>query len=287
MLVDGSSSLYRAYFALPPLSNSKGIPTQAVLGFATMLLKLLREEVPDGLAVAFDGPGPTTRHQEFAAYKADRPGMPDAMAQQIPHVYRLLEALQVPILLVAGEEADDILGTLAVRAVGEGYQVTLITGDKDFFQLVGEGITVRDTMKQRSWGAREVQDRYGILPAQMPDLLALMGDAIDGIPGIPGVGEKTARELLQRFGTLEEVLERTSEVPRAKLRDSLREHADRARLSKRLATIRTNLAVSWNPAELLRKPPDTAALLTLFRELEFTRLAQQFSQGQVQFQIPN
>jgi len=278
ILVDGSSSLYRAFFALPPLSNSKGTPTHAILGFTTMLLKLLREEEPDAVAVAFDGPGPTTRHLEFAEYKAQRPEMPESMAQQIPYVHRVLAAMRVPILMIPAEEADDILGSVAMRAAAEEYRVILVSGDKDLFQLVGEQIVVRDTMKERTWGPAEVQERYGISPGQFPDLLALMGDSVDNIPGVPGVGEKTARDLLQRFGTLEGALQRSAEAGRPKVREALLTHAEQARLSKRLATIRTDLSIPWAVADLIRKAPDMTALIELFRELEFSRLVQQFSQ---------
>ena len=282
VLVDGSSSLYRAFFALPPLSTSGGMPTNAILGFTNMLLKLLREENPDAVAVAFDGPGPTRRHQEFAAYKAQRPETPQAMLQQIPYVHRVLGGMRIPILMMPSEEADDILGTVAVGAAAEGYRVILVSGDKDLFQVVGEHVLLRDTMKERTWGPTEVAERYGISPRQIPDLLALMGDSVDNIPGVPGVGEKTARDLLHRFGTLEAALERISEVSKAKLREALQAYADQARLSKRLATIQTNLPVPWSPADLARKTADVTALLELFRELEFSRLVQQFSQGEIQ-----
>ncbi len=278
VLVDGSSSLYRAFHALPPLSNSRGMPTQAVLGFTTMLLKLLREEQPDAVGVAFDGPGPTSRHREYAEYKAQRPEMPETMVLQIPAVHRVVEAMRIPILRVPGEEADDILATVAVRAAAEGYDVALITGDKDLLQVVSDRIVVRDTMKQRTSGPREVEARYGIPPARLPDLLALMGDTIDNIPGIPGVGEKTARDLLQQFGTLEALLARLESVARPKLQDLLRKHGERARLSKRLATVHADLDLPWTTADLGRRAPDVPALLCLFRELEFSRLVQQFSQ---------
>jgi 5'-3' exonuclease len=278
VLVDGSSSLYRAFFALPPLHNSKGTPTHAILGFTTMLLKLLREEVPEAVAVAFDGPGPTTRHHAFAAYKAQRPEMPEGMAQQIPYVHRVLAAMRVPLLMMPAEEADDILGTVAVRAAAEGYRVILISGDKDLFQLVGERILVRDTMKERSWGPAEVQERYGVSTSQFPDFLALMGDSIDNIPGVPGVGEKTARDLVQHFGSLEAVLAGSAEVAKPKVREALLAHAEQARMSKRLVTIRTDLPIPWAVAGLTRNPLDVPALLALFRELEFSRLVQQFSQ---------
>jgi 5'-3' exonuclease len=250
-----------------------------------MLLKLLREEAADGVAVAFDGPGPTRRHGEFADYKAQRPEMPDAMVQQIPYVHRVLEAMHIPILMIAGEEADDILGAVAVRAAAEGCVVVLVSGDKDLFQVVGDRVAVRDTMKERTWGPMEVKERYGIPPERFPDLLALMGDSIDNIPGVPGVGEKTARDLLQRFGSLEGVLNRVAEVPKPKLRGALRTHAEQARLSKRLATIQTDLVVPWTTGDLLRKAPDIPTLLALCRELEFSRLAQQLEQ--LQFQVSN
>ena len=278
VLVDGTASVYRAFHALPPLSNSAGIPTHAVLGFTTMLLKLLREEEPQALAIAFDGPGPTTRHREFPAYKANRPAMPDSLAAQIPLIHRVVDAMRVPRLMVPGEEADDILGTVAVRAATQAYDVRIVTSDKDLLQLVGEHIVVRDPLTPKTNGPVEVEGRYGIAPRQVPDLLALMGDSSDNIPGVPGVGEKTARDLLLRFGSLEVALARVTEVERPKLRQALAAHAEQARLSKRLATIRTDLDVPWGVVDLARTAPDAAALLAIFRELEFTRLVQQFSQ---------
>jgi len=277
-LVDGSSNLYRAFHALPPLSNSQGLPTHAILGFTSMLLKLLREDAPEALAVAFDGPGPTARHELFTEYKGNRPPMPDPLARQIPYVHQVLQAMRVPVLMVSGEEADDILASAAVRAAGEGYRVVLISGDKDLLQLVGDTIVVRDTMKGKTWGPAEVAQRYGVSPRQFPELLALMGDSIDNIPGIPGVGDKTARDLLQRFGSVEAVLERATEIASPKLREAVRTHAEQARLSQRLATIRTDLPLVWRPADFRRVPPDVPSLLTLFRQLGFSRLAEQFSQ---------
>jgi 5'-3' exonuclease len=278
VLVDGSASLYRAFFALPALTNSRGTPTNAALGFTTMLFKLLREEEPEAVAVAFDGPGPTTRHREFPAYKAQRPDMPERLVEQIPLVHRLLAAMRVPLLMVSGEEADDILATIAQTAATQGYLVRVVTGDKDLLQIVGERIVVRDPQSSRTLGPAEVEGRYGISPAQVPDLLALMGDSSDNIPGVPGVGEKTARELLQSFGSLEDVLERVAEVSRPKLREALTTHAQQARLSRRLATIRRDLPVPWSVADFRRRGPDVPNLLALFRELEFTRLIQQFEQ---------
>jgi 5'-3' exonuclease len=278
VLVDGSASIYRAFHALPPLSNSRGVPTHAVLGFTNILIKLLREEAPQAVAIAFDGPGPTTRHHDFAAYKANRPPMPDSLSVQIPFVHRVVDAMPIPRLMMAGEEADDILGTVAARAAAQGYAVRLVTSDKDLLQLVGERIVVRDPLTGRLTGPAEVESRYGIAPAQVPDLLALMGDSSDNIPSIPGVGEKTARDLLRRFGSLEATLARAAEIERPKLREALRAHAEQARLSKRLGTIRIDLDVPWDVVDLRRRPPDAPALLAIFRELEFTRLVQQFEQ---------
>jgi len=278
VLVDGSASVYRAFHALPPLSTASGTPTHAVLGFTNILLKLLRDEEPDAVGIAFDGPGPTTRHREFPDYKANRPAMPDALVAQIPLVHRVVDAMRIPRLMIPGEEADDILGTLAVRAARQAYEVRLVTSDKDLLQLIGERVVVRDPLTPRTTGPAELDGRFGVAPSVVPDLLALMGDASDNIPGVPGIGEKTARDLLRHFGSLEAVLARVAEVARPKLRDALAAHAEQARLSKRLATIRTDLDLPWDVKDLLRHPPDAAALVAIFRELQFTRLVQQFEQ---------
>ncbi len=278
VLVDGSASLYRAFFALPPLSNAYGTPTNAVLGFTTMLLKLLREEEPEAVGVAFDGPGPTRRHLDFPAYKAQRPDMPDRLVQQIPYVRRLLEAMRIPVLMIPGEEADDILGTVAVQAAAAGRRVLLVTGDKDLLQLVGDRILVRDTVKPNVSGPAEVAERYGVSPERLPDYLALTGDSSDNIPGVPGIGERTARELLQHYGTLEGILAEAPGVRKPRLRETLLGHASQARASLRLTTIRTDLQVPWSVEDLCRHEPDLGALLALFRELGFSRLEQQFAQ---------
>jgi 5'-3' exonuclease len=278
VLVDGTGSAYRAFYALPPLTSPSGVPTNAVLGFASMLLKLLREEAPEAVAVAFDGPGPTTRHREYADYKANRPETPEAFIRQMPYILELLEGLRIPALLMTGEEADDILGSMARRAVAGGYAVTLVTGDKDLLQLVDARVTVRDPVKGMRTGPAEVREKYGVAPPGVPDFLALMGDSVDNIPGVPGIGAKTARELLERFGTLEAVLARAAEIPRPKLREALRVHAEQARLSRRLAVIRTDLAVPWTPDDLARREPDVRRVLTLCRELQLTRLAALFAQ---------
>lgn len=278
-LIDGSSYLYRAFHALPPLNNSRGIPTNAVLGFTGMLLKVLRERRPEYVGVAFDGPGPTVRHRTFADYKAQRPPMPEALAQQVPYVHRVVEALRVSRLLVEGEEADDILATLALQAGGLGVQAVIVTGDKDLLQLVTDAITVYDPMRDRWYDRAEVRGRYGVAPEVLADLFALTGDAIDNVPGIPGVGEKTARALLQEFGSLEALLAGLERVGRPRLREALTAHGERARRNRDLVRSRTGVAVPVELEALRRQPPDGEAFLVLCRELEFSRLQSTFAQG--------
>ena len=278
-LIDGSSYLYRAFHALPPLTTSQGIPTNAVLGFATMLLKIVRERRPGYLAVAFDGPGPTARHQAFAEYKAQRPPMPEALARQIPHVHRVVEALRVPLLLVEGEEADDILATLARQARERGVPVVIVTGDKDLLQVVAEGITVYEPMRDRWYDRDEVVARYGVPPDALVDLFGLTGDAIDNVPGVPGVGEKTARALLREFGSLEGLLAGLERVARPKVREALAALAQQARRSRELVRARTAVPMPVDLEALRRRPPDGEAFLALCRELELTRLGSSFAQG--------
>lgn len=278
-VIDGSSYLYRAFHALPPFTTSRGVPTHAVLGFATMLLKLVRERRPEYLGVAFDGPGPTVRHRAFAEYKAQRPPMPEALAQQIPHVHRAVEALRVPLILVEGEEADDILATLARQAREGGVPAVIVTGDKDLLQLVTDGITVYEPMRDRWYGRAEVEARYGVRPDALVDLFGLTGDAIDNVPGVPGVGEKTARALLQEFGSLDGLLADLGKVGRPKLREALAAHAEQARRSRELVRARTDVALPVDLEGLRRRPPDAEAFLALCRDLEFSKLQALFAQG--------
>ena len=276
-LIDGSSYLFRAYHALPPLSNSKGLPTGAVYGFTNMLLKIIREKRPEALVVVFDTPGPTERHERFADYKANRGEMPDELSRQIPYVHRVVEAMRIPLLMQTGQEADDLIGSLARRAAAEGRLVTIVTGDKDMLQLVGPRIQVYDSMKEKVYGEPEVLERFGVASSQVVDMMGLMGDAIDNIPGVRGIGEKTARNLIQQFGTIEETLARLSEVKSAKVREILGGQAEQARLSRSLALIRTDLPVELEPERAALQEPDAAALQALFRELEFTGLQRAFT----------
>lgn len=278
-LIDGTSYIYRAFFALPPLSDSRGLPTNAIYGFTNMLLKILREQSPERIAVVFDAGGETDRHREFEAYKAQRPPIPDTLAPQIPHIYRVVEALQVPTFLEEGYEADDIIGTIATRAVADGFQVTIVSGDKDLFQLVGPAIEVYDPMRDKTYRVHDVQERYGVPPQAMVDLMSLVGDAVDNIPGVPGVGEKTASALIQEFGTVEHLLNCLDQVRRPKLRQALRAHAAQIRLNRSLITLRTDLPLGVIPNDLQRRLPDVERLRALFEELGFTRLVTTLEKG--------
>ncbi|OGW59644.1 MAG: DNA polymerase I [Nitrospirae bacterium RBG_16_64_22] len=271
-IVDGHSYIYRAFYAIRRLSTSKGFPTNSIYGFIQMLLKIVREERPDGLAVVFDPKGPTHREEVFAAYKAHRQPMPDSLVVQVPYIQKVVEAFRIPALTVEGYEADDVIGTLAHRAVGEGYDVTIVTGDKDLLQLVGEHVLVYDTMKEVRYDSEGVRERFGVPPGGVVEILGLMGDASDNIPGVSGVGEKTARELIEAFGTIEGVLSRIEEVSRPRLRDILRAGAESARLSRGLATIETDAPVEIDLGSLARREPDRIALGALFREFEFKSL---------------
>jgi DNA polymerase-1 len=271
-LIDGHGYIYRAFFALPPLSTSKGFQTNAVYGFTNMLLKIVREQQPDYLAVAFDTAGPTQRHVDFAEYKAHRPPMPEPMAQQIPYIERMVEAFNIPKLVLEGYEADDLIGTIARQAEAQGLEVTIVTADKDMLQLVSPSVKVFDTLRNKTFGEAEVRERFGVAPGLVPDVLGLMGDSTDNIPGVKGIGEKTAKKLVGELGSVEQILSRLPDIPQPKLRAALEQHADEARRSRGLATIAVDCPVMLDLARFKRQDPDQGRLVTLCRELEFTAL---------------
>lgn len=271
-LIDGTAYIYRAFYALPPFSNSRGLPTNAIYGFTNMFFKILRERAPDHVVVVFDAGGETERHREFEAYKAQRPPMPDTLVPQIPYIYQVVEASHVPTLMEEGYEADDIIGTVATRAAADGFQVTIVSGDKDLFQLVGPAVQVYDPMRDKTYRVQEVEERFGVPPQAMVDLMSLAGDAVDNIPGVPGVGEKTASALIQEFGTVENLLGSFDRVKRPKLREALKTHADQIRMNRALITIRIDVPHSVPLQALRRQLPDRERLRALFQELEFTRL---------------
>jgi DNA polymerase-1 len=271
-LIDGSAYIYRAFFALPALNNSRGLQTNAVYGFTTTLLKIIREHKPDGLAVAFDEKGPTLRHEEFKDYKAQRPPMPDGMKGQIPYIHRVVEALNIPAARQAGYEADDLIGTLARQAEQAGYDVVIVTGDKDMLQLVTSHIRIYDPVKDKWSGNAECVAKFGVEPGRVIEVMGLMGDASDNIPGVKGIGEKTAMKLIAQFGTIDELLRRLDEVTSARIKTLLSEQAENARLSRKLATIDTQSPVEFQPESYRIKLPHEEQLAELLRELEFTSL---------------
>jgi DNA polymerase-1 len=277
-LVDGSGYVYRAFHAIPGLRTSAGLPTNAVLGFANMLAKLLRDEGATHAAVVFDAPGETFRDALYAGYKESRAPMPEELRPQIPYIRRVVEALRLPVIEIAGVEADDVIGTLATLAGRAGLETVIVTGDKDMMQLVDDRTTLLDTMRDRRIGPAEVRERFGVEPARVPDVLGLMGDAIDDIPGVAGVGEKTAIALVQRLGGVEDILGALTEVEGSGLRgakriaETLGREAETARLSKTLATIRRDVPVALDLAALRWPGPDAARLRPLFTELEFFSL---------------
>ena len=277
-LIDGSSYAYRDFYAIKNLGTSKGKPTNAVYGFTRLLMKLVREERPDYLAVAFDLPAPTFRHKEFAEYKAQRPEMPDDLQSQIPLIKEVISAFNIPLFELEGYEADDILATLARRAEKEGMDVFILTPDKDILQIVGDSIKVLSFHKEGLiYDEDKVRERFGVRPQEMPDLMSLMGDSSDNIPGVPGIGEKTAAKLIQEFESLESVLNNLERIPNKKQRESLKKFSEQAELSKRLATIDEKVPLSVDFQQLRSGEANRERLAEIFRELEFRKLVEEIT----------
>src|SRR5713101_7749561 len=268
-LIDGSAYLYRAFFALPDLSTAAGLPTNAVYGFITMLQKIIRERRPDYLAVAFDEKGPTLRHEEFKEYKAHRPPMPDALSQQIPYIHRVVEAFAIPVVKRQGFEADDLIGALARQAALDGLDVVIVAGDKDMFQLLSPAVRIFDPVKDKMFAEEDCWARFGVEPARVVEVMGLMGDQADNIPGVKGIGEKTAKKLIAEFGTIENLLTNLSKVGGDKLRGLLEAHAAEARQSRKLATIVTDCPVTFDRERFHLGESRTDELIALYRELEF------------------
>ncbi len=271
-LIDGSAFIYRAYHAVTPLSNSKGMPTHAVYGFINILLKVLRDKDPTYLAVAFDAKGPTFRHEQYPEYKANRPSMPDDLAVQVPYIKKAVQAYNIETLEEQGVEADDLIATAAVHFARADHPVVIVTGDKDLFQLISPMITVWDPMKDKIWDRDAVLKKYNVPPEQLLDLFALMGDKSDNIPGVRGVGPKTAEKLINRFGSLEKLLDNIEGLGKKKVYENLAAHRGDALLSKELIRLKSDLDISKEPDSYLRPGPKLDRLKELFTELEFTRL---------------
>jgi DNA polymerase I len=274
-LIDASGFIFRAYHAIQTLSTSRGIPTNAVYGFTRMLLKTMRELQPTHLALCFDKESRSGRQEIDPTYKANRPGPPPDLIPQFDLIRRVVEVLQVPVLEYAGWEADDVIATLARAARTQGYRVQVVTGDKDLVQLVDDQVTLYDPMYDRHTGPKDAFERFGVPPAQMRDYLALVGDAIDNVAKVPGIGPKTAVELLQQFGDVETLLAQLEQVKKPKVRESLRSHAASLLRAKQLVSVRIDLPIDTDIAKLERRAILGEEARTLFTELEFYKLLQE------------
>jgi DNA polymerase-1 len=269
-LIDGNSYVYRAFYAIKDLTNSKGFPTNAAFGFTNMLLRIIREKKPGGLAVCFDSPARTERHELFEDYKAHRPEAPSELVVQLPYIRKIISAFRIKTFEVPGYEADDLIGTIAKKAAQEGSKVFIVTADKDMLQLVDENIRIYDPMKERVLDAAYVREKFGVGPERVTEFMALTGDAVDNIPGIKGVGEKTAKELLMHFESIEDLLDYPERIKRERLREMVSSSRDIVLLSKRLATINTSVPLDIEMSEFMLGEPDWLSLLSLFKELELS-----------------
>ena len=277
-LIDGSNQMYRAYHAIRGLTGPDGKSTNAVYGFVTMLRKLLADHRPDYIAASFDLAAETFRSKLSADYKANRTAMPDDLKEQIAWVHEACEAMGVPIFTLAGFEADDVIGTLAKKAAAAGFQVAIVTGDKDFFQMVGDGIRVYNPRDEGAWyDEAGVAEKFGVPPHQVVDVLALMGDASDNVAGVPGIGEKGARELIRTFGSLDELLARADEVTARKQREGLKTYADQARQSRELVTIHTDVEVPFEAEAFRFKGASRERCYALFSALGFRTLVTEYA----------
>lgn len=274
VLVDGSSYLFRAYHALPPLSNSRGEPTGAVVGVVNMLRKLVDEQAPDLMAVVFDAPGPGFREALYPAYKANRPPTPDDLRAQIEPLLQVVEALGLPVLRVSGVEADDVIATLALQAVDQGLDCLIATGDKDLAQLVSERIILVDTMNDRVLDRPGVLEKFGVAPERILDYLTLVGDKVDNVPGVPGCGPKTAVKWLDQYGSLDALVVQADQIP-GKVGENLRAALGDLARSRELLTLKTDVALDQGPAQLRRRPPDRELLREWYGRLEARRLLAQ------------
>ncbi|GJH39735.1 DNA polymerase I [Capnocytophaga sp. HP1101] len=281
-LLDAYALIFRGYYAFikNPRINSKGLNTSAILGFVNSLFEVIKKECPDHLAVAFDKGGSVARTEAFADYKANREETPEAIRLAIPYIHEILTALHIPIIEKEGYEADDIIGTLSKQAEAQDYQVYMVTPDKDYAQLVSDNIFMyrpaRSGNETEIWGVKEVQEKFEVQnPLQVIDLLGMMGDAVDNIPGLPGVGEKTAKKLLADFGSMENLLAHTDQL-KGKLRENIENNKDKGLLSKQLATIMLDVPVTFDEADFAMSEPDFEAVGKIFDELEFRQLLQNF-----------
>ena len=277
-LLDAFALIFRGYYALikNPRINSKGMDTSAILGFTNSLLDVIRREKPDHLAVAFDKGGSVARTEAYTPYKAHRQETPEAIKIAVPYIHKILEAMHIPIVEVAGFEADDLIGTLSVQAEKAGFQTFMVTPDKDFAQLVTDNVFMYKPSRMGNgieiWGVDKVKEKFEIEdPKQVIDYLGMMGDAADNIPGLPGVGDKTAKKFLKQYGSLENLLANTHEL-KGKMKEKVEENADLGILSKQLATIILDCPVTFHEEDFELNTPDFQKVTEVFQELEFRRL---------------
>jgi DNA polymerase-1 len=286
-LVDGSAYIFRAFFAIPPMNNSAGLPTNAIFGFTNALLKFLKQYQPEYVAVALDAGRETFRNQLFTAYKANRPEAPAKLIPQFPYFRRVLEGLKVPVLERQNYEADDIIATLCKTLGDNGCDLIVVSSDKDLMQLVSHRIKLLDGARNRWIGAEEVKFRFGVEPGQVVQVIGLMGDPVDNIPGVKGIGAKTAVALIRQFGTLENLFDRLNDIEESDLRNAARvrkfldEGKDAAFLSRELATIRCDVPIAIELDQLRFTGFDQDKLRSLFNELEFTNLIKLLDHGRV------
>ena len=274
-LLDISSYIYRAFHAIRGLSTSRGFPTNAAFGVTNMLLKILRERQPQYLALAFDSKAPTFRHREYPDYKAHRPPMPEELAMQLPYIQKIIQGLNLPCLEMEGFEADDLIATLVRQARAGGFEVEVVSGDKDLLPLVQDGVVMWDPMKDVRFDTEAIRARYGVSPPELVEVKALAGDASDNIPGVPGIGEKTALKLITRYHTVENLFSHINDIKEKGIRTKLADHAEEARLSRRLVLLEDKVPLQVDLEALRPGPPDLEVLRPLFLELEFTKFTQE------------
>jgi len=276
-LIDGSAYIYRAYHAVRGLTNSRGLPTNATFGFTRMLIKLMQDRSPAYVAMFFDAKGPTFRHERYEAYKANRPPMPDDLVQQLPWIHKVTQAFNIPAFEMQGYEADDLIGTLARRAEDDGLRVVMVTGDKDFMQLITDRCTIWDPMKDKVLDPAAIRESFGLEPRQMIDVMGFSGDSSDNIPGVPGIGQKTAVKLIQSFDSMDGVYENIDTISGKKQKENLVNFKEQAQLSRELVTIDRNAPVEFDLDALKTRGPDDQALTQLFAELEFRQLQKEYA----------
>jgi len=275
-LIDGTAYIYRAYHAIRALTNSKGLPTNAAFGFTRILIKLIEDRSPEYVVMFFDAKGPTFRHKIFKDYKANRPPMPEDLSVQIPHIKKITQGFNILVIEMQGFEADDLIGTFRLKAEGAGFSVVMVTGDKDFVQLVTDKTIIWDPMKEKTIDIKTVRESFGVEPSQMIDVMGLSGDTSDNIPGVPGIGPKTALALIKTFGSMDRLYEQLDKITKKKQHQNLVQYKAQAFLSRELVKINTQVPIAFIPQDFKLEEPDNARLSSLFKMLEFRQLQKNF-----------